>query len=278
MNNELVMKRSSFKEGLSVVSNSTKKIKKEPMFFLKIIFEITIFMFLFNLILSIIPKNNDIILFLSQFTYNFITFLLIPSYIIQRLKNELDLKFQIQTAFNSIFTLRILFCVLITIACLFVAIFISSIPFLSVVNHYGIETFSNHIDFIMNNLYDSEALYNNREAYEIIQAISNIDQIKIFSFMLIGAIFFIFSMVIMFYTFFVSLYFEYIKFSEALKFGLKLNFRNAGFFMASTLGILLVVLVASVLSSIIYISLLIEMITLVYVYYIFSEITKKIIK
>lgn len=274
------VKSASSKDGMAIFKNSIQQIKSDSAYFMTHVFILGV-VFLMLQMTILYTGNTDTIGFVANLVYYFFNFLLIPSYLVQSLKyreQDLGFKYLFNEAISKISSFKIYFIFSICFIVTALSFLITVYPILDATDGHSMTTIMNTLYAITEFQNDPSSLTlfieNNPESSRLIESLGNLNQSLFITCIIIGGLFFAFSMVTLFYVFFAALYFDHINLKDCFKISYSLNFKNAGFFFCGTLGIVIVLFFSSILSTIPVVNYLIKAFLSIYIYFIFVEISK----
>lgn len=281
---QYTMKESSFKEGIELLKQSTLSIKSDFKFFLKMVLFMSVFYFALQFMNILSYGREDTFSFVSNLIFYFCNLLLIPSLLINVFRSkEYNSGFgeTINRTFTKINSFKIVGIITLTFSAICLSFIISAFPLLNAIGGHDInvivETFTVLSQHSNDPVFLEQFISNNPNSAAFLQSLGSINKGLLFACFVLGALLFVFSMVILFYTFFAVIYFDNIRLKEALSLATRLNLKNTGFFFAASLGIVIVLFLSSLLQFIPLLNYMTHAFFYIYVYYIFTEMTKALI-
>lgn len=284
INNEgFQFKKRTLKEGFSLLKESTNKIKDDKRFFTMNILGIATLTILLQFMV-LMTEGNETLHFGSELVFYFFTLLFIPSFIINSFKyKDVGLSFgqKISQSLDKIHSFKIIGILSIAMLITMLSFSIALYPIMDVSNGQSLTSVVDAYAGLTehsNNPTKLEGYFSeNPEALDTIQKFGEISKGFFIACFSIAAFIFITSMVVLFYMFFATIYFDHITLKESFLISCKINFKNASFLFSSTLGIIFVLMFSAFFEAVPFLNYIANAFFSIYVYYIFIELTNKIV-
>lgn len=214
--------------------------------------------------------------------FGFLFFVSFPIFLIDYFKHikENNVFNSIKYSLLKIFDYKIYILSLFLFFMTFLAIRIGFHPILSHLQDIDQDTFGAFIKDFMDIAQNQNPLmieeFNNNEKYqEIFSSFANMNLTYLFISGLFAVLLFIYSAVVLFFSFVLIIYYDYIGLWESIKISIVSNFKNAGYITGLTLLLIAFVIINSFLTQFAILNIILSGFIGVYVFYIFTHIIKE---